>query len=143
MFPMGRLAKSQLARLITLAAASCTYLLYRTLKEEPLLTLLDQLAAAIHGFIWPQVLWKGSYFLVDPVPIVQSLNLGSAILILAWEWPCWKGHFAYSIKWIICIIPVNVILASLFLQGINAALYYFISVIFYYLALLNNEVINY
>ena len=98
---MGELRKAQLARLIALAAAACT-------GPHPAVVPLysdsaDQFNAAIHGFIWPKVLWDfispSINVLVKPVPYLQIANLVGALLVFALEWPCCLALSVIRIPW--------------------------------------------
>lgn len=127
---MGRLVKNHWARLLVLVAAAI------------------QIGGSIMGFFWPKVTWDFSTaalnFLVEPVPVLQSINLVLGILVVAWEWPFspiagkmyHRSIHARLVAYTICT------LFALFLyQSHNSAFYYTLGIYGYLLALSENEII--
>lgn len=126
---MGRLVKNHWARLLVLVAAAI------------------QIGGSIMGFFWPKVTWDFSTaalnFLVEPVPVLQSINLVLGILVVAWEWPFspiagkmyHRSIHARLVAYTICTI------FALFLyQSHNSAFYYTLGIYGYLLALSEHEV---
>ncbi|KAH8797853.1 PRO41 protein [Xylogone sp. PMI_703] len=110
---MGKLVKADLARLIVLASAAY------------------QVAAAIQGFIWPKIFWdfltKRFDKLVQPLPILQSVNLVCGIVLLALEWPlrlliCMTLRRSLILR--LFIILFAAISASFLYQATDPAIYY-------------------
>ncbi|KAI0836089.1 hypothetical protein F5Y06DRAFT_305436 [Hypoxylon sp. FL0890] len=127
---MGKLKKTDLARLITLTAA------------------LYQLAAAIQGFIWPKILWdfatKSLDVLITPFPLLQTANLLCAVSVFAWEWPlnCLaRLRIHRSAKARVITLLLVALPAILLYQSTNAALYYIIASAMYYWARSEGEVV--
>lgn len=120
---MGKLIKNHWARLLTLTAA--TY----------------HLLAAIESFFWPKILWDWSTKLLDPavkpIPILQTINLVAAVIVVAWEWPMpWISGtvFHKSIETRLIMLPLISLAAVLLYQGTNAALYYMIAEVVWFAA---------
>ncbi|KAJ2900509.1 hypothetical protein MKZ38_002414 [Zalerion maritima] len=127
---MGRLIKNHWARLVVLTAA--TY----------------QLLAGVHGYFWPKILWdfltKTLDPAVKPIPILQTLNVVSAVVMLALEWPLpfLAGTAIHrSLEARLAILPLVALIAALLYQGTNAALYYFVGLLAYFWAYSEGEVI--
>jgi len=127
---MGKLIKNHWARLIVLTAA--TY----------------QVAASLHGFFWPKVLWdfatKNLDVAVKPVPTLQIINLLFGILCFAWEWPLGfiSGTAIHrSIEARIVVFPFSALAALLLYQGTNPGLYYLIGIGVYFWAFGEGEVV--
>ena len=130
---MGELRKAQLARLIALAAAACMN--PHPTIVPPYSDSAAQFNAALHGLIWPKVLWDfilpSTNILVTPIPYLQIANLVGAILVFVLEWPCWPGLSAIGLLWR-CLATVAAALPALLLyQGTNAGLYHLISAVLY------------
>ena len=128
---MGKLIKSHWARLITLTAA--TY----------------HLAASIEGFFWPKIFWdfltKNLDGAVKPFPILQIINLVLALVGLAWEWPLGfiaGTSFHRSIELRLVFYPLSALAAVLMYQATNAALYYVIAVVVWFVAFCNDETVS-
>lgn len=80
---------------------------------------------------------------MEPVPILQILNLIMGLLGLAWEWPlkALAGTFPHrSIEGRLIIYPLSALLASLIYQGPDPALYYLIGILVYFWAYSEGEV---
>ncbi|KAF2091186.1 hypothetical protein K490DRAFT_22067, partial [Saccharata proteae CBS 121410] len=125
---MGRLIKNHWARLIILSAAAY------------------QVAAAIEGFFWPKVFWdfltRNLDGAVEPVPVLQTLNLLFGLFGFAYEWPLrpLAGTSLHrSIEARLIIFPLSALTAVLLYQGTNAALYYIIGIIVYFWAYSEGE----
>jgi len=109
-----------LARLLSLSAASY------------------QLAAALHGYVWPKIFWdfatKSLDPLVRPVPVLQTANFLSALAAFLWEWPhpiasrlrCHQLDLFHVVGLLSAAVP-----ALLLYQGTNAAVYYVIAAVVY------------
>ena len=143
---MGKLIKNHWARLIILAAATCTTPSPPLPRVAPL-TPPDQVAAAIHGFFWPKVFWdfltKNLDPAVKPVPILQTFNLLFGVFALAFEWPLplLSGTALHrSIEARLVGYPLFALAALLMYQGTNAGLYYLIGVGVYFWAFAEGEV---
>ncbi|OOG00521.1 hypothetical protein ASPCADRAFT_511501 [Aspergillus carbonarius ITEM 5010] len=125
---MGRLIKNHWARLIILTAAAY------------------QIGGAIEGFIWPKVFWD---FMTDnlngavnPIPVLQILNLLMGLLCLAWEWPLkyFAGTLPHrSIEFRLIFYPLSALLSMLLYQGTDPALYYLIGIGVYFWAYSEGE----
>jgi len=128
---MGKLVKNHLARLIVLTAASY------------------QFAAGIHGMFWPKVFfdyWTRSLnALVHPVPILQTLNVISGLLMLAWDYPIpflIPGSSLHrSIMARLVFLPMAIVLSLFLYQATNPAIYYTIAWIIYFWAYSEGEVV--
>ncbi|KAJ5087356.1 hypothetical protein N7478_008122 [Penicillium angulare] len=127
---MGRLIKNHWGRLIIMAASAY------------------QIASAIEGFIWPKVFWdfisKNLDAAVNPIPVLQILNLIMGIIGLAWEWPLkpLAGTFPHrSIEIRLIIYPLSALLAALLYQGTDPAGYYLIGIAVYFWAYSEGEVV--
>ncbi|GAQ45306.1 hypothetical protein AtubIFM55763_008715 [Aspergillus tubingensis] len=127
---MGRLIKNHWARLIILTASAY------------------QIGAAIEGFIWPKVFWDFMTLnlngAVNPVPVLQILNLLLGLLGLAWEWPLKyvAGSLAHrSIEFRLIFYPLSALLSMLLYQGTDPALYYVIGIGVYFWAYSEGEVV--
>ncbi|KAL1954070.1 hypothetical protein VTO42DRAFT_1758 [Malbranchea cinnamomea] len=117
---MGKLIKNHWARLIILTAAAY------------------QLGAGVHGFFWPKVFWdfltKNLDGAVQPIPVLQILNVVFGLIGLAWEWPLKPiagslVHRSMTLRFL--IYPISALVAVLLYQGTNPALYYIIGMIVY------------
>ncbi|CAK7203484.1 hypothetical protein SEUCBS139899_006218 [Sporothrix eucalyptigena] len=127
---MGRLIKNHWARLIVLSAA--TY----------------QVLAAIEGFFWPKIFWdfltKNLNSIVEPVPILQLINLLLGLFMLAWEWPLsfLAGSTIHrSLESRLAVIPLAALAAVLQYQATNAAIYYVVGMAVYFWAYSEGEII--
>ncbi|CAK7210154.1 hypothetical protein SEUCBS140593_000734 [Sporothrix eucalyptigena] len=127
---MGRLIKNHWARLIVLSAA--TY----------------QVLAAIEGFFWPKIFWdfltKNLNSIVEPVPILQIINLLLGLFMLAWEWPLsfLAGSTIHrSLESRLAVIPLAALAAVLQYQATNAAIYYVVGMAVYFWAYSEGEII--
>jgi len=127
---MGKLIKNHWARLIVLTAA------------------MYQIAAAIEGFFWPKIFWdfltKNLDGAVKPIPVLQTINLISGIVMLAWEWPL--GFLAgtaihRSIEARLVALPMSALVAALIYQATNPAIYYVIGMGVYFWAYSEGEVV--
>ncbi|OQD74615.1 hypothetical protein PENDEC_c010G04613 [Penicillium decumbens] len=127
---MGRLIKNHWGRLIILTASAY------------------QVAGAIEGFIWPKVFWdfvsKNLDAAVDPIPVLQILNLIMGIVGLACEWPFKplagsRPHRSIEIRLI--MYPLSALLAALLYQGTDPAIYYLIGIGVYFWAYSEGEVV--
>ncbi|CAK7223236.1 hypothetical protein SCUCBS95973_005109 [Sporothrix curviconia] len=127
---MGRLIKNHWARLIVLSAA--TY----------------QVLAAIEGFFWPKIFWdfltKNLNSIVQPVPVLQIINLLMGLFMLAWEWPLnfLAGSSIHrSLESRLAVIPLAALAAILQYQATNAAIYYVVGMAVYFWAYSEGEII--
>ncbi|CAG8976615.1 hypothetical protein HYALB_00002130 [Hymenoscyphus albidus] len=127
---MGKLIKNHWARLIILTASAY------------------QVVAGIHGFFWPKIFWdfltKNLDMAVKPLPVLQILNVIFGVLIFAWEWPL--GFIAgsslhRSIEARLVALPLATLAAALLYQGSNAAIYYVVGIIIYFMAYADGEVV--
>ncbi|KAI1847331.1 hypothetical protein JX265_006451 [Neoarthrinium moseri] len=127
---MGRLIKNHWARLITLTAA------------------VYQIAAALEGFFWPKIffdfLTKTLDPAVKPIPVLQIINLIMGFAMLAWEYPL--GFIAgtsihRSLEARLAALPLFALAAILTYQGTNAGLYYLISMVVYFWAYSEGEMV--
>ncbi|TVY45116.1 hypothetical protein LOCC1_G002606 [Lachnellula occidentalis] len=127
---MGKLIKNHWARLIVLTAA------------------IYQVAAAIEGFFWPKIFWdfltKNLDGAVKPIPVLQTINLISGLVMLAWEWPL--GFLAgtaihRSIEARLVALPMCALVAALIYQATNPAIYYVIGMGVYFWAYSEGEVV--
>lgn len=80
---------------------------------------------------------------VKPIPILQSINLAFGLAMLALEWPL--GALAgttihRSLEVRLAILPLTALSASLLYQATNAAIYYMIGMIVYFVAYSEGEV---
>ncbi|KAF2218705.1 hypothetical protein BDZ85DRAFT_78096 [Elsinoe ampelina] len=127
---MGKLIKNHWARLIVLTAA--TY----------------QLAAAVESFFWPKFffdfLTKTLDSAVKPWPILQTINLGIALLSLAYEWPLpllagtsIHGSIELRLFW----LPLAAMASVLLYQATNPAVYYMVATAVYFWAYTEGEVV--
>jgi hypothetical protein len=128
---MGKLIKNHWARLIILTAAAY------------------QAVAGIQGFFWPKIFWdfltKNLDVAVKPFPALQIMNLVLGIVIFAWEWPLQPLvkllpglHRSFEAR--LVIYPVAALAGALQYQATNAAIYYIIGVIVYFVAYSEGEV---
>ncbi|TVY30395.1 hypothetical protein LHYA1_G000445 [Lachnellula hyalina] len=127
---MGKLIKNHWARLIVLTAA------------------IYQVAAAIEGYFWPKIFWdfltKNLDGAVKPIPVLQTINLISGLVMLAWEWPL--GFLAgtaihRSIEARLVALPMCALVAALMYQATNPAIYYVIGMGVYFWAYSEGEVV--
>ncbi|PWY86802.1 DNA glycosylase [Aspergillus heteromorphus CBS 117.55] len=128
---MGRLIKNHWARLIILTASAY------------------QIGGAIEGFIWPKVFWD---FMTDnlngavnPIPVLQILNLLMGLVCIAWEWPLkyLAGSPPHrSIEFRLILYPLSALLSMLLYQGTDPAIYYLIGVGVYFWAYSEGEYYN-
>lgn len=107
----------------------------------------DQIASAIEGFIWPKVFWdfvsKNIDAAVDPIPVLQILNLIMGLIGLAWEWPLkpLAGSLPHrSIECRLVIYPLSTLFAALLYQGTDPAIYYLVGIGVYFWAYSEGEV---
>jgi hypothetical protein len=128
---MGKLIKNHWARLIVLTAATI------------------QLAASIEGFFWPKIFWdfltKNLDAAVKPFPSLQIINLVFSLVILAWEWPLAPlvkllPGFHRSIEARLVMYPLAALAGAIMYQSTNAAIYYVIGVVIYFVAFSEGEV---
>jgi hypothetical protein len=128
---MGKLIKNHWARLIVLTAATI------------------QLAASIEGFFWPKIFWdfltKNLDGAVKPFPSLQIINLVFSLVILAWEWPLAPlvkllPGFHRSIEARLVMYPLAALAGAIMYQSTNAAIYYVIGVVIYFVAFSEGEV---
>lgn len=107
-----------------------------------------QVAAALEGFFWPKIFWdfltKTLDPAVKPVPVLQTINLIMGLFMVAWEWPL--GFLAgssihRSIEARLALIPLVALAAALIYQGTNASLYYLVSLVAYFWAYSEGEII--
>ncbi|CAK7263513.1 hypothetical protein SEPCBS119000_000528 [Sporothrix epigloea] len=127
---MGRLIKNHWARLVVLSAAAY------------------QVLAALEGFFWPKIFWdfltRDFDAAVQPAPILQSVNLALGLLMLAWEWPLAflaGSSFHRSLELRLALIPLAVLAAILQYQATNAAIYYVVGMVIYFMAYSEGEMI--
>lgn len=138
----GRDLLSSLPQLVCTTSLSILY------KDANLSTeCTDQIGAAIEGFIWPKVFWDFMTLnlngAVNPVPVLQILNLLLGLLGLAWEWPLKyvAGSLAHrSIEFRLIFYPLSALLSMLLYQGTDPALYYVIGIGVYFWAYSEGEV---
>ena len=128
---MGKLIKNHWARLIVLVASTI------------------QLAAAVEGFFWPKIFWdfltKNLDKAVKPFPSLQIINLVFALIGLAWEWPLGPlvkllPGIHRSIEARLVLYPLSALVGALMYQSTNAAIYYIIGVVIYFVAFSEGEV---
>lgn len=107
----------------------------------------DQIASAIEGFIWPKVFWdfisRNLDAAVNPIPILQILNLVTGLIGLAWEWPLkpFAGSILHrSIEIRLIVYPLNALFAALLYQGTDPAIYYLVGIGVYFWAYSEGEV---
>lgn len=107
----------------------------------------DQVAAAISGFFWPKIFWDFLTHnldpIVQPIPILQIINVLMGLFILAWEWPLAfiagsAIHRSFESR--LAILPLAALAAVLLYQGTNAAIYYVIGMGVYFWAYSEGEV---
>ncbi|CAL5874326.1 uncharacterized protein PFLUO_LOCUS8622 [Penicillium psychrofluorescens] len=127
---MGRLIKNHWGRLIILTASAY------------------QIASAIEGFIWPKVFWdfisRNLDAAVNPIPILQILNLVTGLVGLAWEWPLkpFAGSILHrSIEVRLIVYPLSALFAALLYQGTDPAIYYLVGIGVYFWAYSEGEVV--
>ena len=113
----------------------CSLYVFSPRHEPSYFDSADQFNAALHGFIWPKVLWDfilpSVNVLVTPIPYLQMANLVGATLVFVLEWPCWPGLSPIGLPWR-CLATVAAALPALLLyQGTNAGLYLLISAVLY------------
>lgn len=147
---MGRLIKNHWARLIILTASACMHHASSSIHMTILIWMTectDQIGGAIEGFIWPKVFWDFMTLnlngAVNPVPVLQILNLLLGLLGLAWEWPLKyvAGSLAHrSIEFRLIFYPLSALLSMLLYQGTDPALYYLIGIGVYFWAYSEGEV---
>lgn len=80
---------------------------------------------------------------VQPVPVLQILNLIMGLLGLAWEWPLkfFAGSLAHrSIEIRLILYPLSALLAALLYQGTDPAIYYMVGIMVYFWAYSEGEV---
>lgn len=104
--------------------------------------------AAIEGFFWPKVFWDflTTKFdsIVEPLPILQIVNLILGLFMLAWEWPMSflaGSSFHRSLESRLAIIPLAALAAILQYQATNAAIYYILGMVVYFVAYSEGEMI--
>jgi hypothetical protein len=128
---MGKLIKNHWARLIVLTAATI------------------QLAAAVEGFFWPKIFWdwltKNLDVAVKPFPSLQIINLVLSLVALAWEWPLVPltkllPGLHRSIEARMVVYPLSALAGALMYQSTNAAIYYVVGVVVYFVAFCEGEV---
>lgn len=126
---MGKLIKSHLARLLTLAAAVYT------------------IAAAIHAFFWPKVFYDfltlNLNTLVKPVPILQVVDLILGICVFWLEWPLPFPYYLKihpSIELRLAVYPGVALCAALLYQGSDPALWFLIATALWFWAYIEGEV---
>ncbi|KAF2150740.1 hypothetical protein K461DRAFT_212632, partial [Myriangium duriaei CBS 260.36] len=127
---MGKLIKNHWARLVVLVAA--TYHLY----------------GSVMAFFWPKIFFDFATKLLDPavkpVPILQTINVGLALINLGYEWPIslLAGSAIHrSIEIRLFWLPLTSLSSVLLYQGTDPALYYLIGVVVYFWAFAEGEVI--
>ncbi len=107
----------------------------------------DQIAAAVSGYFWPKIFWdfvtKTLDPAVKPIPVLQTINLVFALILLAWEWPL--GFLAgsglhRSLEARLAFLPLSALAAALLYQGTNAAIYQMIGLGVYFWAYSEGEV---
>lgn len=126
---MGKLIKNHLARLLTLAAAAY------------------MLAAAVHAFFWPKVLFDfvtlNLNHLVKPIPYLQIVDVLLALGVLALEWPLpvltqLKAHASIELRLI--VYPGAALCVALLYQGTDPALWFLIATCMWFWAYIEGEV---
>jgi hypothetical protein len=107
----------------------------------------DQIAAAVEGYFWPKIFWdfltKTLDPAVKPIPILQTINLISGIVLLAWEWPLSflaGSSFHRSLEARLAVLPLTALSAALMYQATNAAIYQVIGLGVYFWAYSEGEV---
>ena len=117
------------------------------LQTNMLTQLIDQVAAAIEGFLFPKVFWdfltKTLDGAVRPIPVLQIINLLLGIGMFALEWPL--GFLAgstvhRSLEIRLAILPLCALSAILLYQATNPAIYYMIGMVIYFVAYSEGEV---
>lgn len=143
---MGKLIKNHWGRLIVLTAATCKSSPF-LIDDLPVNFVLDQIAAALHGFFWPKIFWdfltKNLDGAVKPIPVLQIINLILGIVIFAWEWPLGliaKTALHRSIEARLVVFPIAALAAALLYQATNPAIYYTIGIGVYFWAYSEGEV---
>ncbi|KAH7033050.1 uncharacterized protein B0I36DRAFT_266148, partial [Microdochium trichocladiopsis] len=96
-----------------------------------------QLSAGFHGFFWPKVFWDFATKKVDravyPIPILQLLNVVSALGILALEWPSrYLVRFQSRTTIHFIALLLAAIPAALLFQSVDAVLYYSVAAVLYW-----------
>ncbi|TVY25303.1 hypothetical protein LHYA1_G008586, partial [Lachnellula hyalina] len=96
---------------------------------------------------WPKIFWdfltKGLDWTLRPFPLIQLLNLGFSILLIAWEWPIdlFAGTRVHqSLQARLIVVPFAGLVAALIYQGTDVAFYYFIGTGMYYWAHITGEI---
>ncbi|KAF4122589.1 PRO41 protein [Geosmithia morbida] len=127
---MGKIIKNHWARLIILTAAAY------------------QVIAAISCFFFPKIFWDFLTKTLDggvkPIPVLQILNLLAGIFMIVLEWPAnfiagTSVHRSLEVR--LATLPLTALLAVLIYQGTNAALYYLIGMMVYFVAYSEGEII--
>ncbi len=99
------------------------------------------------GYFWPKIFWdfvtKTLDPAVKPIPILQTINLVFALILLAWEWPL--GFLAgsglhRSLEARLAFLPLSALAAALLYQGTNAAIYQLVGLGVYFWAYSEGEV---
>lgn len=118
-----------------------------TPTDIPSVFLPDQVAAALEGFFWPKVFWdfltKNLNGAVEPIPVLQILNLLMGLIAIAWEWPLkyLAGSLPHrSIEVRLMVYPLSALLCALMYQSTDPALYYLIGIGVYFWAFSEGEV---
>ncbi|GAM87407.1 hypothetical protein ANO11243_054310 [Dothideomycetidae sp. 11243] len=108
----------------------------------------DHVAASLEGFFWPKILFDFWTKLLDPavkpLPILQTINIGIALINLAYEWPLnvLAGTAIHpSIEVRLFWLPLASLSSVLLYQGSDPALYYMIATAVYFWAFTEGEVI--
>lgn len=98
-------------------------------------------------FFWPKIFWDFLTKTLDggvkPIPVLQILNLLSGLFMIVLEWPAGfiaGTTFHRSIEARLAVLPMTALLAILIYQGTNAALYYLIGMMVYFVAYSEGEV---
>ena len=130
----------------SLLQSVCSFLSHNALHISNSVS-TDQVAAAIEGYFWPKIFWdfltKNLDGAVKPIPVLQTINLISGLVMLAWEWPL--GFLAgtaihRSIEARLVALPMCALVAALMYQATNPAIYYVIGMGVYFWAYSEGEV---
>lgn len=107
-----------------------------------------QIAASLQGFFWPKIffdfLTRNLDGAVKPFPFLQLLNLFFGIAVLFYEYPLplLAGTALHrSIETRLVLFPLFALAAILLYQATNPALYYIVSVVFYFWAYSEGEAV--
>ena len=102
--------------------------------------------AAVQGFFWPKIFWDFTTRRLDkivtPVPLLQTLNLITAMFVIMWQmpFPCLASVAFHRRMVALCVLlPCAFLFSALLYQGTEPAVFYLVSFVLYFLAYKDQE----